>query len=125
MPIDTFNYCHFMDDSVKGEIRKNTLSIKGICMNNKLAPNFQNFSMNMPQTNALVLVKTDKSEYSSLTSSLVFDKICQVSFDTILFIERMNMKFKQCKKTLKGIHLRWFRTTSNKLLKGLFVYPKM
>jgi hypothetical protein len=26
---------------------------------------------------------------------------------------------------LKGINLKWFRTTSNKLLKGLFVYPKV
>lgn len=25
----------------------------------------------------------------------------------------------------KSINLKWFKTTSNKLLKGLFVYPKM
>jgi retron-type reverse transcriptase len=31
----------------------------------------------------------------------------------------------QRKETLKGINLKWFKTTSNKLLKGLFVYPKI
>ena len=31
----------------------------------------------------------------------------------------------QRKETLRGISLRWFRATSNKLLKGLFIYPKM
>ena len=31
----------------------------------------------------------------------------------------------QGEETLQGIGLKWFRTASNKLLKGLFVYPKM
>jgi len=31
----------------------------------------------------------------------------------------------QGKETLQSINLKWFRTASNKLLKGLFVYPKM
>jgi retron-type reverse transcriptase len=30
----------------------------------------------------------------------------------------------QGKETLKGINLRWFKTTTSKLLKGLFTYPK-
>jgi hypothetical protein len=38
----------------------------------------------------LVPLKTDKSEHSSLTGSLIFDKTCIVPHDTILFIERMN-----------------------------------
>jgi hypothetical protein len=153
----TFNYCYLMGDNVKGEIRKKTLLIRGTRLNNKLAPKFQNFSTNIPQTSALALVKTNKSGHSSLTSSLVSDKTCQVSLDTILFIERMNriednrsnlyktafstgsllvaydqiksrpgnMTPGQGKKTLKGIDLRWFKTASNKLSKGLFVYPKM
>ena len=46
--------------------------------------------MDIPQTSAFVLVQTNKSEHSSVTSSLAFDKACQVSLNTILFIERMN-----------------------------------
>jgi retron-type reverse transcriptase len=153
----TFHYCHFIDDTVKGEIRKNTLLNEDTRFNNKLAPKFRNFYTNIPQTSALVLFKTDKSEHSSLTNNLIFDKTYQVSLDTILFIEKMNkiednkstlykvafsinslliaydqIKFRprnmisgQNKETLKNINLKWFRTTSNKLLKGLFVYPKM
>jgi len=104
-----------------------------------------------------VLLKTNKSEHSSLASNLVLNKTCEVSLDTILFIERMNniednrsilyeMAFStdsllvaydqikskpgnltpgQGKEMLKGINLKWFKTTSSKLLKGLFIYPKM
>jgi hypothetical protein len=61
---------------------------KSTRLNNKLALKIQNFSTNIPQTSALGLVQTNKSEHSSLTSSLVFDKACQVSLNSILFIER-------------------------------------
>ena len=130
---------------------------KGTRLKNKLALKFQNFSTNIPQTSALVLVQTNKSEHSSLTSSLVFDKACQVSLNTILFIERMNkiednrsflyktafssdrllvlhnrIKSKpgnltsgDGEETLKGINLNWFKSVSNKLFKGSFVYPRM
>ena len=72
---------------VDGEIRKKTLLNKGTRLNNKLAPKLQNFSTNIPQTSTFALVQTNKSEHSSLTSSLVFDKTCQVSLDTILLKE--------------------------------------
>jgi hypothetical protein len=133
------------------------LLIRGTRLNNRLAPKIRYFSSNVPHTGTVVPVKIDKSEHSSLTGNLVFDKTCLVSLDTILFIERMNkiednrsilykaafstdsllaaygqIKSKpgnltpgQGKETLKGINLKWFTTTSNKLLKGLFVYPKM
>jgi retron-type reverse transcriptase len=147
----TFNYY------VRGEIRKKTWLNKSTCHNNKLAPKFRNFCSSIQQTSALVLVKTNESEHSSLASNLVLNKTCEVSLDTILFIERMNkiednksilyqMAFSkdsllvaydqiksksgnltpgQGKETLKGINLKWFKTTSSKLLKGLFIYPKM
>jgi hypothetical protein len=143
--------------TAEGEIRKKTLLNKSTRLNNKLALKIQKFSTNIPQTSALVLVQTNKSEHSSLTSSLVFDKACQVSLNTILFIERMNkiednrsFLYKNAfstdsllvaygqiksklgnltpgdeKKTLKGINLNWFKSVSNKLLKGLFIYPKI
>jgi len=83
----TFNYC----SNVTGEMRKKTLLTKGTRLNNILAPKIRNFSTSIPQTGALVPVKTNKSEHSSLTgNSLVCDKSCSVSLDTILFIERMN-----------------------------------
>jgi hypothetical protein len=44
----------------------------------------------MPQTSALVLVKSNESEHSSLASNLVLNKTCEVSPNTILFIEKMN-----------------------------------
>jgi len=147
----TFNYY------VIGEIRKKTRLNKSTSYNNKLAPKFRNFCSSIPQTSALVLVKTNESEHSSLASNLILNKTCEVSLDTILFIERMNkiednrsilykMAFStdsllvaydqikskpgnltpgQGKETLKGINLKWFKTTSSKLLKGLFIYPKM
>jgi hypothetical protein len=143
--------------TVDGEIRKKTLLNKSTRLNNKLAPKIRKFSTNIPQTSALVLVQTNKSEHSSLTSSLVFDKACQVSLNTILFIERMNkiednrsflykiafstdsllIAYDQIKskpgnltpgdgeETLKGINLKWFKSASNKLLKGSFVYPRL
>jgi len=56
-----------------------------------LAPKIRDFSTDIPQSGALVPVMVDKSEHSnSLTGSLIFDKTCSVSLDTILFIERMN-----------------------------------
>jgi len=153
----TFNYYYPMGDNVDGEIRKKTLLIRGTRLNNILAPKFRNLSTNIQQAGALVPVKTDKSEHSSFTSNITFNKTCEVSLDTILFIERMNkiednrsilyksafstesllvaydqIKSKpgnltpgQGKETLQRISLKWFRTTSSKLLKGLFVYPKM
>ena len=36
-----------------------------------------------------------------------------------------NLTPEQGKETLKGINLKWFKTTSGKLLKDLFIYPKM
>ena len=152
----TFNILMNLLRIVDGEIRKKTLLNEGTRLNNKLAPKFQNFSTNISQTSALAPVQTDISEYSSSTG-LVFDKTCQVSLDTILFIERMNkiennrsflyktafstdgllVAYDQIKsnpgnltpgggeETLKGINLKWFKSTSNKLLKGSFVYPKM
>jgi hypothetical protein len=142
---------------VDGEIRKKTLLNKGTRLNNKLAPKFRKFSTNIPQTSAFVPVQINKSEHYSVTSGLVFDKTCQVSLDTILFIEKMNkiedirsflyktafstdsllIAYDQIKskpgnltpgdgeETLKGINLKWFKSTSNKLLKGSFAYPKM
>lgn len=133
------------------------LLIRGTHLNNRLAPKIQNFSTNLSQAGVLVDVKTDKSEHSSLTSNIIFNKTCEVSLDTILFIERMNkieddrstlykvvfsrdsllvaygqIKSKpgnvtsgQGKETPQGINLRWFRTISKKLFKGLFVYKKM
>jgi hypothetical protein len=147
----TFNYC------VEGEIRKKTLSNEGTRFKNRLAPKSRNFSTSIPQTGAFVPVRNNKSEQFNLTSNLRLDKTCEVSLNTILFIERMNkiednrsalyrvafstdsllaaydkIKSKsgnltpeQGKETLKGISLKWFRTTSNKLFKGLFIYPKM
>jgi hypothetical protein len=79
-----------MGDNVDGEIRKKMLLIRGTHLNNILAPKFRNFSTNIPQAGALVPVKTDKSEHSSITSNLTFNKTCEVSLATILFIERMN-----------------------------------
>jgi hypothetical protein len=149
----TFNYYY----NVNGEIGKKTLLNRGTRLNNILAPKFRNFSTKVPQAGALVPVKSDKNEYSSVTSNLTFNKTCEVSLDTILFIEKMNkiednrlILYKtafstdsllvaynqiksrpgnltpgQGKETLKSINLKWFRITSNKLLKGLFVYPKM
>lgn len=153
----TFNSIKNLLVTVEGGIRKKTLLNESRRLNNKLALKIQNFSTNIPQTSALVLVQTNKSEHSSLTSSLVFDKACQVSLNTILFIERMNkiednrsflyktafssdsllVAYHQIKskpgnltpgdgeETLKGINLNWFKSVSNKLLKGLFVYPRM
>jgi hypothetical protein len=46
-----------------------------------------------------VLVKTNESEYYSLASNLVFNKMCEVSLDKILFIERIN-KIKETKSVL-------------------------
>ena len=86
----TFNSIKNLLVIVEGEIRKKTLLNKSTRLNNKLALKIQNLSTNIPQTCALVLVQTNKSEHSNLTSSLVFDKACQVSLNTILFIERMN-----------------------------------
>ena len=149
----TFNYyCN-----INGEIGKKTLLYRGTRLNNILAPKFRNFSTNVPQAGALVPVKSNKNEHFSVTGNITSNKACEVSLDTILFIERMNkiednrlILYKiafstdsllvaynqiksrpgnltpgQGKETLKGINLKWFRTTSNKLLKGLFVYPKM
>jgi retron-type reverse transcriptase len=153
----TFNYCHFSNDNVKGEIRKKTLLTEGTRFNNKLAPKFRSLSTSMPQIGALVPIKINKSEHYNPRNNLTFNETCEVSLDTILFIERMNkiednrstlykiafstnsllvaydqIKSKpgnltpgQGKETLKGINLKWFKTSSNKLLKGLFVYPKM
>ena len=153
----TFNYCYLNGSNADGEIRKKTLLTRGTRLNNILAPKIRDFSTNISQASALMPVKVDKSEHSSLTGSLVFDKSRLVSLDTILFIEKMNkiednrstlykvafstdsllVAYDQIKskpgnltpgqgnEILKGINLRWFRTTSNKLLKGLFVYPKM
>jgi Cytochrome b/b6/petB len=86
----TFNSIKTLLVTAKGEIRKKTLLNKSTRLNNKLALRIQKFSTNIPQTSALALVQTNKSEHSSLTSSLVFDKACQVSLNKILFIERMN-----------------------------------
>lgn len=36
-----------------------------------------------------------------------------------------NVTLSQEKKAFQGVCLNWFRTTSHKLLKGLFVYPKL
>jgi len=153
----TFNYCHYIYGIVKGEIQRKASLNKGTCFNNKLAPKFRSFSTNIPQTSALVLVETDKSERYNLTNNSISKDTCEVSLDTILFIERMNkiednrsflykvafskdsllvaydqIKSKpgnltpgQGRETLKGINLKWFKTSSNELLKGLFVYPKM
>lgn len=46
-----------------------------------------------------MLVKTNESEYYSLASNLVFNKMCEVSLDKILFIERIN-KIKETKSVL-------------------------
>lgn len=142
---------------VDGEIRKKALLNKSTRLNNKLAPKLQSFSTNIPQTSTLVLVQDNKSEHFNLTSDLIFDKTCQVSLDTILFIERMNKiednrsflyktafstdsllaAYGQIKynpenltagdgeETLKGINLKWFKLTSNQLLKGSFIYPRI
>jgi hypothetical protein len=82
----TFNYCHCISNIVKGEIQKNTLPNRSTNINNKLAPKFQNFFINIPQTGTFMFVKTNKNKYSSLNSN----KTCEVSFDTILFIEKIN-----------------------------------
>ena len=55
-----------------------------------MAPKFCNFSTNIPQTGTLVPVKTNKSEHYSSTSNLMYNQTCEVSLDTVLFIERMN-----------------------------------
>lgn len=126
-------------------------------LNNKMALKIQNFSTNVPYENALMPAQMNGGRDSSLISSLVFDKAFQVSFNTILFIERMNkiednrsslyktafstdsllIAYDQIKskfenvtlddeeKMSKRINLNWFKSVSNKLLKGLFVYPKM
>jgi hypothetical protein len=86
----TFNYCYPTGSNVDGELQKKTLWIKGTRLNNMLAPKIRNFYTNIPQTGALVPVKTNKSEHSNVTSSLVFDKTFTASLDTMLFIERMN-----------------------------------
>jgi hypothetical protein len=44
----------------------------------------------MSQAGAFLLVKISKSEHSNLTGSLVFDKTCTASLDTILFITKMD-----------------------------------
>lgn len=92
----TFNYY------VIGEIREKTWLNKSICYKTKLAPKFRNFCSSIPQTSALMLVNTNKSEHSSLASNLAFNKTCQVSLDTILFIEKMNRI-----KNNKLVYIRW------------------
>jgi hypothetical protein len=155
--IYTFNSIKNLWVTVEGEIGKKTLLSKSTCLNNKLALKIQNFSTNIPQTSALVPVQTNKSEHSSFTSSLAYDKACQASLKTILFIERMNriednrsflykiafssdsllVAYDQIKsksgnltpgdgeEMLKRTNLNWFKSVSHKLLKGLFVYPRM
>jgi hypothetical protein len=86
----TFNYCYLTGDNVDGGLRKKTLLIRSTHLHNILAPKIRKIFTNVPQAGALVPVETDKSEHSSLTDSLVFDKTCTVSLDTILFIERMH-----------------------------------
>ena len=86
----TFNYCYLNGSNADGEIRKKTLLTRGTRLNNILAPKIRDFSTNISQASALMPVKVDKSEHSSLTGSLVFDKSRLVSLDTILFIEKMN-----------------------------------
>jgi hypothetical protein len=90
MPTYTFNYCYPINGNVDGKLRKKTLQIKGARLNIVLTPKFRNFLTNISQAGTFVPVKTGKSEHSSLTGSLGFSKICTVSLDTILFIERMN-----------------------------------
>jgi hypothetical protein len=126
---------------------------RGRRLNNELAPKCCGFSTIVPQTSALALVKTNKSE----DDNLAFNKTCEVSLDTVLFTKRMNIiKYnrsnlykiafstdsllvaydqiksrlgnltpREGKNPLNNINLRWFKTSSNKLLKGLFIYPKM
>jgi len=50
----TFNYCQYIYGTIRGEIQRKALLTR---FNNKLAPKFRNFFTNIPQTNALVLVK--------------------------------------------------------------------
>ena len=98
----TFNYSHFINDNVKGEIRKKMLLNKSTRCNNKLAPKFCNFSTSIPCTSALVHVKFHQSEYYNLTSNIIPNNTCEVSLDTILFIKRMN-KIEDHKLTLYKI----------------------
>jgi hypothetical protein len=47
----TFNYYRFVNDNIKGEIRKKTLLNKGTRCNNKLAPKFLYFFYNYTADN--------------------------------------------------------------------------
>jgi len=62
----TFNYCHYIYGTVKGEIQRKALFTH---FNNKLAPKFRSFSTNISQTSALVLVKIFNIVYTFLLQS--------------------------------------------------------
>lgn len=89
-PTYTFNYYHFTNDNVKGEIRKKMLLNKSTRCNTKLAPKFYNFSTIIPCISTLVNIKSHTSEYYDLTSNRISNKTCEISLDTVFFIIRMN-----------------------------------
>jgi hypothetical protein len=86
----TFNYCYHVDDNVDGKLLKKTLLVRSTCLINRLAPKIGNFPTNESQAGVFAPVKTDKSERSNLTGSLVLDKTCRVSLGIVFFIKRIN-----------------------------------
>jgi hypothetical protein len=74
--------------------------------------------MSVSQAGALVSVKAYKSERSSLTDCLVFDKTCTASLDTILFIERTN-KIEDNRPTLYKTAF----STNSPLLRASYMWP--
>lgn len=102
----------------------------------------------------LIKNKKSDSENLISNFNLNDNKTCKVSLNTVLFIEKMNkteinksslyksafsvsnllVSYGQIKsnnsisnerkKALKGINLKWFRVSSNKLLRNLLIYSK-
>ena len=65
-----------------------------------------------------------KDNRSTLYKSAFSTESLLVAYDQIKS-KPGNLTPGQGKEILRRISLKWFRTTSNKLFKGLFVYPKM
>lgn len=61
----TFNYYYFINNNIYEEIRKKTLPIRGIRLNNVLAPKIRDFSTNVPHAGALAPIIGDNSEHFS------------------------------------------------------------
>jgi hypothetical protein len=87
----TFNFIFYKYFNIKEEIWKKTLLNESTYFNNKLAPKFCSFSISISKSKYLVpVIKCNINEHFNKTSFSNFDSTCQVSLNTILFLEKMN-----------------------------------